>query len=90
MSRYATTDPASPRTKSPWCSAFGQGSLAIKSAETGTGLGLPIVQSLVQLHGGTFDLKSKLREGTEVVVTFPRARVLEVMPAIVDAERRAG
>ena len=28
-------------------SAFGQGSIAIKSAEQGTGLGLPIVQALI-------------------------------------------
>jgi two-component system cell cycle sensor histidine kinase PleC len=56
-------------------SAFGQGTIAIKSAEQGTGLGLPIVQGLVAMHGGTFDIRSKLREGTEVVVTFPAWRV---------------
>ena len=63
-------------------SAFGQGAIAIKSAEQGTGLGLPIVQGLVQIHGGTFDLQSKLREGTEVVATFPASRVIEPMPAL--------
>lgn len=62
--------------------AFGQGSVAIKSAEQGTGLGLPIVQALMQMHGGKFELKSKLREGTEVIVTFPRSRVMEAMPAL--------
>lgn len=62
--------------------AFGQGAIAIKSAEAGTGLGLPIVKALVQMHGGTFDLKSRLREGTEVLVTFPASRVLEAMPAL--------
>ena len=34
-------------------SAFGQGSIAIKSAEQGTGLGLPIVQALMHMHDGT-------------------------------------
>jgi two-component system cell cycle sensor histidine kinase PleC len=63
-------------------SAFGQGSIAIKSAEQGAGLGLPIVQGLVHLHGGVFDLKSKLREGTEAVVAFPASRVLEALPAV--------
>ena len=63
-------------------SSFGQGSIAIKSAEQGTGLGLPIVQALVHMHDGHFDLKSKLREGTEVVATFPKTRVMEVMPAV--------
>lgn len=62
--------------------AFGQGSLAIQTAEQGTGLGLPICVALMQMHGGTLDLKSKLREGTEVVITFPPARVMEVMPPI--------
>ncbi|MEL6203200.1 MAG: HAMP domain-containing sensor histidine kinase [Pseudomonadota bacterium] len=58
-------------------SAFGQGSIAIKSAEQGTGLGLPIVQALVQMHGGTFELTSKLRKGTSATVRFPASRVLE-------------
>jgi two-component system cell cycle sensor histidine kinase PleC len=63
-------------------SSFGQGSIAIKSAEQGTGLGLPIVQALMHMHDGRLDLRSKLREGTEVIATFPRARVLEVMQAV--------
>src|SRR5205085_9659102 len=56
--------------------SFGQGTNAIKSAEQGTGLGLPIAKNLIDLHGGTFTLKSKLREGTEVIVTFPPERVM--------------
>ncbi|MFN4011295.1 MAG: sensor histidine kinase [Pannonibacter sp.] len=64
--------------------AFGQGSMAIKSAEPGTGLGLSIVQALVSQHGGTFELKSRLREGTEVIVSLPAARVLTVLPAYPD------
>src|SRR6516165_8515026 len=63
---------------------FGQGSNAIKSAEQGAGLGLPIVKSLIELHGGTFSLKSKLREGTEVVVTFPPERVMAALEPIVE------
>jgi len=64
--------------------AFGQGSIALKGAEDGTGLGLPIVQALVQMHGGKFELKSRLREGTEAIVTFPSSRVLEIMPPVAD------
>ena len=63
-------------------SAFGQGSIAIKSAEQGTGLGLPIVQGLVALHGGEFQLHSKLREGTEAIAIFPPNRVMEELPAL--------
>jgi two-component system cell cycle sensor histidine kinase PleC len=59
--------------------SFGQGSNSIKSAEQGAGLGLPIAKNLVDLHGGTFTLKSKLRIGTEVVVTFPPERVVAAM-----------
>lgn len=58
---------------------FGQGSLAHESAEGGTGLGLPIVQNLIELHGGTFDLLSELRKGTEAIVTLPRQRVLSAV-----------
>ena len=46
--------------------SFGQGSLAHQTAEGGTGLGLPITKGLTELHDGTFELKSKLRYGTEV------------------------
>ncbi len=72
-------------------SAFGQGSIAIKSAEQGTGLGLPIVQGLIALHGGEFELRSKLREGTEALVIFPASRVVEALPPVpVKAAGRAG
>ena len=63
-------------------SSFGQGSLAHENAEGGTGLGIPIVKGLIKLHGGLFDLKTKMREGTEVVAMFPKSRVLQVMPQI--------
>jgi len=64
--------------------SFGQGSNSIKSAEQGAGLGLPIVKSLVDLHGGTFSLKSKLRIGTEVIVTFPPERVMAALAPVVE------
>ena len=70
-------------------SAFGQGSIAIKSAEQGTGLGLPIVQGLVALHDGEFQFHSKLREGTEVIAIFPHSRVMEELPAWPTAPRAA-
>ncbi len=60
-------------------SSFGRGAIAIKTAEQGTGLGLPIVKGLVELHGGRFTLQSKLRVGTEVVVTFPANRVMQAL-----------
>jgi two-component system cell cycle sensor histidine kinase PleC len=71
-------------------STFGQGSIAIKSAEQGTGLGLPIVQALVHTHDGTFELRSKLREGTEAIATFPRSRVMQALPPIKDRNAQGG
>jgi two-component system, cell cycle sensor histidine kinase PleC len=69
-------------------SSFGQGSLAHKSAEQGAGLGLPIVQKIMDLHQGRFDLFSKLRFGTEVIATFPRARVMDALAPVVDKRER--
>ncbi|MGR6469212.1 sensor histidine kinase [Rhizobium sp. PAMB 3182] len=66
-------------------SAFGQGSIAIKSAEQGTGLGLPIVQAILAKHEGKFVLKSKLREGTEVIAILPASRVMQGLPAAEEA-----
>jgi two-component system, cell cycle sensor histidine kinase PleC len=59
--------------------SFGQGSNSIKSAEQGAGLGLPIAKSLIDMHGGTFTLKSKVRIGTEVIITFPPERVMSAL-----------
>lgn len=38
----------------------------------GIGLGLPFVRKVAELHGGKAVLRSKLGEGTNVTVTFPR------------------
>lgn len=70
-------------------SSFGRGSLAQKNADEGSGLGLPIVKGLVELHGGTFTLKSEVRVGTEVIVIFPPERVMDSLPQIdLDAVER--
>jgi two-component system cell cycle sensor histidine kinase PleC len=71
------TGPGIPKDEIPRVlQAFGQGSLAFQSAEGGTGLGLPIVQNLLELHGGRFELRSELRKGTEAIAYLPPARVL--------------
>ena len=77
------TGPGIPEEEIPVVLAkFGQGSNAIKSAEQGTGLGLPIAKNLVELHGGTFTLKSKIRIGTELTATFPPERVMAALPPL--------
>ncbi len=58
------TGPGIPEHEIPIVMAsFGQGSNAIKTAEQGAGLGLPIVKGLIDLHGGTFQLKTPAARG---------------------------
>jgi len=40
----------------------------------GTGLGLPLSKGLVELHGGTLDIKSQVHLGTTVTIRLPAAR----------------
>ncbi|MCR5623171.1 MAG: response regulator [Treponema sp.] len=42
-----------------------------ESAEVGTGLGLPIVQNLASLMGGTVSVESKIRQGTTFTILLP-------------------
>ncbi len=42
----------------------------------GTGIGLPLTKSLVELHGGYLDLQSEVGVGTTVTVRFPAERVI--------------
>jgi len=42
----------------------------------GTGLGLPLTKSLVEMHGGTFVLESEPGVGTSAIVTLPSFRTV--------------
>ncbi|MBT5047363.1 MAG: PAS domain S-box protein, partial [Rhodospirillaceae bacterium] len=44
--------------------------------QEGTGLGLPLTKSLVELHGGTLDLQSEIDKGTTVTVKLPVDRTV--------------
>lgn len=44
----------------------------------GTGLGLPLADSLTRLHGGTLSITSTPGEGTEVRVALPASRIASV------------
>lgn len=43
----------------------------------GTGLGLPLVKKMVEMHGGYVYLKSVLGQGTEVIFTIPLTAAIE-------------
>jgi len=43
----------------------------------GTGLGLPLINSLVEAHGGTLELESELGRGTTATIRFSAERVVE-------------
>ena len=46
-----------------------------RSSRNGSvGLGLAILRSIVELHGGTVDLTSEVGRGTRVTMTFPRMK----------------
>jgi two-component system, cell cycle sensor histidine kinase PleC len=64
--------------------SFGRGAAAIKSAEQGSGLGLPIVKALAEMHGGSFKLKSEVGVGTEAIVIFPPERVMQALAPVQD------
>jgi signal transduction histidine kinase len=55
-----------------WFQTHSQG-----SRHRGAGLGLSIVRSFVELHGGTVTLRSAVGEGTTVVCRFPLEQHLE-------------
>jgi len=50
---------------------FHQASNSSESNERGSGLGLSLVRSLAELHGGTMDIESRINEGTTVTVRLP-------------------
>jgi PAS domain S-box-containing protein len=55
---------------------FGQADGSLRRRYEGTGLGLPLVRSFVELHGATFDLKSEVGVGTTATVVFPAQRTM--------------
>ena len=50
---------------------FGQVDSMLSRQYEGTGLGLPLTKSLVELHGGTLNLRSEPGRGTTVAVRMP-------------------
>jgi len=57
-------------------STFGQIESALDRRYEGTGLGLPLVRSLVELHGGKLEIESEPDVGTTAMICFPADRVV--------------
>jgi signal transduction histidine kinase len=68
---------------------FGQVDSRIRRKQEGTGLGLPLARQLVELHGGTFRIDSKVDGGTTVTFVLPPERII-VPPVRLVAARAAG
>ncbi|MEE8608045.1 MAG: PAS-domain containing protein [Nitrospiraceae bacterium] len=49
---------------------------ALSRKHQGTGLGLPLCKSLIELHGGYLDFQSELGVGSTVTIRFPKERVV--------------
>ena len=70
---------------------FGQVENPMSRAYQGTGLGLPLVQSFMEMHGGRMEIESEPGVGTKVLCRFPRERVIHaaeygIEPASSDLE----
>jgi two-component system cell cycle sensor histidine kinase PleC len=55
---------------------FGQIDSSLQRNHLGTGLGLPLVKTLIELHGGSMEIESEPAKGTAITVVFPAERVL--------------
>ncbi|MCH9052728.1 MAG: PAS-domain containing protein, partial [Proteobacteria bacterium] len=57
-------------------SPFGQVDAKLARNYQGTGLGLPLTKSLVEMSSGSMDLQSEVGVGTTVTVRFPKERIV--------------
>jgi signal transduction histidine kinase len=55
---------------------FGQIDSELNRDYEGTGLGLWLTKSLVEIHGGSLDLQSEVGHGTTVTIRFPAERIV--------------
>ena len=54
---------------------YKQSASGLMSEERGSGLGLTLVKSLVDLHGGDFNIVSEVNQGTDVTISLPLKRI---------------
>jgi signal transduction histidine kinase len=73
---------------------FVQADTTLGRRQEGTGLGLPLVKAMIEIHGGRIELESVLEKGTTARLIFPAARIgrreEEEFEGRVSARRRRG
>ena len=69
-------------------SPFGQVETDHNRSGSGTGLGLTLVKSLIELHGGELELVSQKGIGTTATLIFPTKRVIDKNKKTVRAEEQ--
>ena len=74
-----------PLALAPFCQVEG----AMTRRHEGTGLGLPLVKSLSDLHGAVLELKSMPGSGTVATIRFPPARTVLEPPVAIREKSRA-
>jgi two-component system cell cycle sensor histidine kinase PleC len=57
-------------------SPFGQVDQGLARRHEGTGLGLPLVRRMIELHDGALNLSSARGKGTTATLHFPKTRVI--------------
>jgi PAS domain S-box-containing protein len=67
---------------------FSQADNSLTRSYEGTGLGLPVSKSLVELHGGTIEMTSTPGQGTTVTVRLPADRILDGGAVATNFEKR--
>ncbi|MEG1932717.1 MAG: ATP-binding protein, partial [Pygmaiobacter sp.] len=58
-----------------------------RGAARGSGIGLAVVDELVTLHGGAFDITSSYGKGTTAIVRLPMKISAATLPAQSEAEQ---
>jgi PAS domain S-box-containing protein len=61
-----------PKVREP----FVQVASAFSREHEGTGLGLPLVDQILKLHGGALEIESELGRGTAATIRFPAERII--------------
>jgi len=69
---------------------FGQIDNDLNRHREGTGLGLPLVKSMTDMHGGTLEIDTAPGRGTTVTMTLPPEQVAESVRQLLNSNFARG